>query len=74
MSAALAAARRGQFDKLRFAGRPTQIVGLVSGGTSNIVAPKLAAGRYLMVCAYGDRRSRNKPHAMLGMAQTVTVR
>jgi hypothetical protein len=67
-------AKQGKFKKIPFAGPPSQAVGLVSGGTTNIVTPKLAKGRYLLVCAYGDARSRNKPHAALGMAQAITVR
>jgi hypothetical protein len=67
-------AKQGKFGKIPFAGPPSQAVGLVSGGTTNIVTPKLAKGRYLLVCAYGDARSRNKPHAALGMARTITVR
>lgn len=74
MSAALKAAKQGQFKKLKFAGPPTQLLGIVSGGTTNIVEPKLAAGRYLMLCAYGDKHSRNKPHSALGMVQAITVR
>jgi hypothetical protein len=67
-------AKQGKFGKISFAGRPSQAVGLVSGGTTNIVTPDLAKGRYLLVCAYGDARSRNKPHAALGMARAITVR
>jgi hypothetical protein len=67
-------AKQAKFGKIRFAGQPSQAVGLVSGGTTNVVTPKLAKGKYLLVCAYGDAKSRNKPHAALGMAQAITVR
>ncbi|UGS35357.1 hypothetical protein [Capillimicrobium parvum] len=73
-AAAVKLAKQGKFGKIRFAGQPSQAVGLVSGGTTNVVTPELAKGRYLLVCAYGDARSRNKPHATLGMAQAITVR
>jgi hypothetical protein len=56
------------------AGPPSQLTGIVSGGTTNVVEPKLAPGQYLMLCAYGDKNSRNKPHAALGMVETITVR
>jgi hypothetical protein len=74
MSAALKLARQGKLEQLRFAGPPTQLIGIVSGGTTNIVRPTLATGRYLMVCAYGDQHSHGKPHAALGMVQAITVR
>jgi hypothetical protein len=74
VSDALKAAKAGKFNKIRMAGRPSQLIGIVSGGTMNIVEPKLAPGQYLMLCAYSDKHSRNKPHAMLGMAEAITVR
>jgi hypothetical protein len=67
-------AKQAKFGKIAFAGQPSQAVGLVSGGTTNVVAPELAKGKYLLVCAYGDKNSRGKPHAALGMAQAITVR
>ena len=67
-------ARHGRFQKIRFAGMPQQAVGLVSPQTTNVVTPRLAPGRYLLVCAYGDRGSRNRPHSVLGMAQAITIR
>jgi hypothetical protein len=74
MSDAVKAAKAGTFNKIKMAGPPAQLIGIVSGGTTNVVEPKLAPGRYLMLCAYGDRNSRNKPHAALGMVETITVR
>jgi hypothetical protein len=74
VSDALKAAKSGKFNKIRMAGRPSQLIGIVSGGTTNIVDPQLAPGQYLMLCAYADRHSRNRPHAMLGMAEAITVR
>jgi hypothetical protein len=74
MADAVKAAKAGTFNKIKMAGPPSQLVGIVSGGTTNVVEPKLAPGRYLMLCAYGDKNSRNKPHAALGMVETITVR
>jgi hypothetical protein len=74
MSDAVKAAKAGTFNKIKMAGPPAQLIGIVSGGTTNVVEPKLAPGRYLMLCAYGDKNSRNKPHAALGMVETITVR
>ncbi len=67
-------AKQGKFGKIKLTGMPSQLVGLVSSGTTNIVQPKLTPGQYLLVCAYADKHSRNKPHSMLGMAQAITVR
>jgi hypothetical protein len=74
VSDALKAAKAGKFDKIKIAGRPNQLIGIVSGGTTNIVDPHLAPGQYLMLCAYADKHSRGRPHAMLGMAEAITVR
>jgi hypothetical protein len=74
MADAIRTAKTGKFGKLKLAGPPTQLIGIVSGGTTNIVEPKLSPGQYLMLCAYGDKHSRNKPHAALGMVQSITVR
>jgi hypothetical protein len=74
MSDAVKAAKAGKFNKIKMAGPPSQLTGIVSGGTTNVVEPKLAPGQYLMLCAYGDKNSRNKPHAALGMVETITVR
>jgi hypothetical protein len=74
MSDAVKAAKAGTFNKIKMAGPPTQLIGIVSGGTTNVVEPKLAPGQYLMLCAYGEKNSRNKPHAALGMVETITVR
>jgi hypothetical protein len=74
MSDAVKAAKAGKLGKIKMAGPPSQLVGIVSGGTTNVVEPKLAPGQYLMLCAYGDKNSRGKPHAALGMVETITVR
>jgi hypothetical protein len=74
MSDAVKAAKAGTFNKIKMAGPPSQLIGIVSGGTTNVVDPQLAPGQYLMLCAYGDKNSRNKSHAALGMVKTITVR
>lgn len=75
MSDAVKAAEAGTFNKIKMAGPPAQLIGVVlRWHDERVVAPKLAPGHYLMLCAYGDKNSRNKPHAALGMVETITVR
>jgi hypothetical protein len=56
-AAAVKLARRAQLRKIRFAQAPVPLVGLVSGGTTNVVTPSLPAGRYLLLC-HGRHRGR----------------
>jgi hypothetical protein len=50
-------------------------LGLISPGVTNdVVLGKLAPGSYVLACFYGDARSHDKEHTMLGMESVVTVK
>jgi len=49
-------------------------LGLVSPGTTNDVRFKFKRGRYVMVCFFGDKKSKGKEHSQLGMERAFTVK
>lgn len=49
-------------------------VGLISPGVTNdVVLRNVPPGSYVLACFYGDARSHDKEHTMLGMESVVTV-
>jgi hypothetical protein len=51
------------------------LVGLISPGVTNDVPVRgLKPGSYVLACFYGDARSNDKEHSMLGMETMVTVK
>jgi hypothetical protein len=44
------------------------------GAVNDVPAATLRRGRYVLVCFYGDRESRNRSHVRLGMERAVRVR
>ena len=44
------------------------------GAVKDVPAATLRQGRYVLVCLYGDRESRNRSHVTLGMERAVRVR
>ena len=71
---ALALLKAGKDKKVRFDGPPTPVVGIVSPGTTNDVELSMPKGRYVLVCFYGDAKSKGKSHISLGMGGAFTVR
>lgn len=71
---ALALLKAGKDKKVQFGGPPSALVGIVSPGTTNDVRVSLAKGRYVLVCFYGDAKSKGKSHISLGMGGAFTVR
>jgi hypothetical protein len=65
--------RQGR-ERIAGLGVGTEPLGLVSGDTVNDVEVRFQPGRYVLVCLYGDRESRNRPHSTLGMARGFRVR
>jgi hypothetical protein len=65
--------RQGR-EEIAGLGQGTEPLGLVSGDTVNDVEVRFQPGRYVLVCFYGDRESRNRPHSTLGMARGFRVR
>jgi len=47
---------------------------LVSPGESSDVKASYGKGRYVFVCFFGSKRSKNKPHFLLGMAKPFQVK
>lgn len=70
---ALKLARQGAVRKVKTAGAPVQIMGLVDDKTTQYLEPNLKPGTYLLVCGEGQRRKAAESHAALGQATIVTV-
>jgi hypothetical protein len=50
-------------------------LGLISPGVTNdVVLSGVASGSYVLACFYGDAKSHDKEHTMLGMESVVTVK
>lgn len=70
---ALKLARQGLVSKVKTAGAPIEIMGLVDGKTTQYLEPRLAPGAYLLVCGESKKRKPLESHAARGMATVVTV-
>ncbi|HEY8581758.1 MAG TPA: hypothetical protein VIL49_02390 [Capillimicrobium sp.] len=71
---ALELARQGLVKRVKTAGAPTRIMGLVDGKTTQYLEPGLKAGTYLLVSGEGRKRTAGQSHAAQGLAVIATVK